>query len=73
MPRFEIEVDDKGDFVGDLMLEGRGAGAHPTASAVLSDVVDIARANFAFGYGLSVTPMPISSHCNKANMSCLTL
>ena len=26
----------KGDFVGDLMLEGRGAGAHPTASAVLS-------------------------------------
>lgn len=33
----------KGDFVGDLMLEGRGAGAHPTASAVLSDVIDIAR------------------------------
>ena len=25
----------KGDFVGDLMLEGRGAGAPPTASAVL--------------------------------------
>ncbi len=35
----------KGDFVGDLMLEGRGAGAHPTASAVLSDIVDIARGN----------------------------
>jgi homoserine dehydrogenase len=35
----------KGDFAGDLMLEGRGAGAHPTASAVLSDVVDIARGN----------------------------
>ena len=32
--------------VGDLMLEGRGAGAHPTASAVLSDIVDIARGNF---------------------------
>jgi homoserine dehydrogenase len=35
----------KGDFVGDLFLEGRGAGAHPTASAVLSDIVDIARGN----------------------------
>lgn len=33
----------KGDFVGDLMLEGRGAGSHPTASAVVADVVDIAR------------------------------
>ena len=35
----------KGDFVGDLMLEGRGAGAHPTASAVSADIVDIARGN----------------------------
>lgn len=35
----------KGDFVGDLMLEGRGAGAHPTASAVVSDIIDIARGN----------------------------
>ena len=33
----------KGNFVGDLMLEGRGAGAHPTASAVMSDICDIAR------------------------------
>ncbi len=32
----------KSDFAGDLMLEGRGAGAHPTASAVITDVVDIA-------------------------------
>ena len=39
----------KGDFVGDLMLEGRGAGAHPTASAVISDIVDIARGNCAAG------------------------
>ncbi|MBL8791622.1 MAG: homoserine dehydrogenase [Rhizobiales bacterium] len=35
----------RGDFVGDLMLEGRGAGSHPTASAVVGDVVDIARGN----------------------------
>ena len=42
----------KGDFVGDLMLEGRGAGAHPTASAVLSDIVDIARKNIRPSFGI---------------------
>jgi homoserine dehydrogenase len=42
----------KGDFVGDLMLEGRGAGAHPTASAVLSDVVDIACGNRRPAFGV---------------------
>ena len=42
----------KGDFVGDLMLEGRGAGAHPTASAVLSDIVDIARGNMRPAFGV---------------------
>ena len=42
----------KGDFVGDLLLEGRGAGAHPTASAVLSDIVDIARGNLRPAFGV---------------------
>jgi homoserine dehydrogenase len=42
----------KGDFVGDLMLEGRGAGAHPTASAVLSDIVDVARGNLRPAFGV---------------------
>ena len=32
-----------GDAVGDIMLYGRGAGMMPTASAVISDAVDIAR------------------------------
>jgi homoserine dehydrogenase len=32
-----------GDAVSDIMLYGRGAGMMPTASAVISDVVDIAR------------------------------
>jgi len=35
----------RGDFVGDLMLEGRGAGSHPTASSVVADICDIARGN----------------------------
>ena len=33
----------EGDFVGRVMLEGRGAGAGPTASAVVADIIDIAR------------------------------
>jgi homoserine dehydrogenase len=40
-----------GDAVGDLFISGYGAGMMPTASAVLSDIVDIARniANRAVG------------------------
>jgi len=37
-----------GDCVGDMMLYGHGAGMMPTASAVVSDLVDIAR-NIMFG------------------------
>ncbi|MDE2384827.1 MAG: homoserine dehydrogenase [Alphaproteobacteria bacterium] len=47
----------KGDFVGDLVLEGRGAGAHPTASAVLSDIVDIARGNIRPAFGVPATAL----------------
>ncbi len=36
-------VVTEGDFVGTTMFEGRGAGAGPTASAVVADIVDIAR------------------------------
>ncbi len=33
----------EGDFVGELMLMGRGAGAGPTASSVVCDLADLAR------------------------------
>ena len=33
----------EGDFVGTTMYEGRGAGEGPTASAVVADIIDIAR------------------------------
>jgi len=41
---FNAVVAD-GDFIDTLMQEGRGAGAGPTASAVTSDLIDIARGN----------------------------
>jgi homoserine dehydrogenase len=36
-------VVTEGDFVGQNVAEGRGAGAGPTASAVVSDLLDLAR------------------------------
>jgi homoserine dehydrogenase len=42
-----------GDFVGPVMLYGRGAGMEPTASAVVGDAMDIAR-NILAGIGSRV-------------------
>lgn len=33
----------EGNFVGRLLFQGRGAGAGPTASAVVADLIDVAR------------------------------
>ena len=38
-----------GDAIGEMVINGHGAGMMPTASAVVSDVVDIAR-NIVFGH-----------------------
>ena len=42
-----------GDCVGATMYEGPGAGAGPTASAVVADILDIARGNNASVFGVS--------------------
>lgn len=36
-------VEVEGDMVGKVMFTGRGAGAAPTASAVIADIIDIAQ------------------------------
>jgi len=40
-------LDGKGDAVGPTMYYGAGAGAEPTASAVVADLVDITRLHTA--------------------------
>lgn len=45
----------RGDFVGDLMFSGRGAGSEPTASAVIGDLIDVGR-NIATGGSGSAIP-----------------
>jgi homoserine dehydrogenase len=64
---FNAVVAD-GDFVGRIMLEGRGAGAGPTASAIVADLVDLARGRStpAWGAGLAklrhLPNVPIDEH-----------
>jgi len=43
----------EGDHVGRVMLEGRGAGAGPTASAVVADLIDIARGRHTPPFGMA--------------------
>jgi len=58
----------EGDFCGSIMTEGQGAGAGPTASAVVADLIDIARgggrATFAVpAAALSrLTSLPMDRH-----------
>jgi homoserine dehydrogenase len=58
----------EGDFVGTILLQGRGAGAGPTASAVLADLIDIARGSRIPVFGarmekLAASPsVPIQQH-----------
>ncbi len=47
----------EGDFVGRSIYEGRGAGAGPTASAVASDLVDIARGTRIPTFGVPVAQL----------------
>jgi homoserine dehydrogenase len=58
----------EGDFVGRVVLQGRGAGAFPTASAVAADLVDIAAGRHAPTFGLNtanlraIPGVPIERH-----------
>jgi homoserine dehydrogenase len=44
----------EGNFVGRLFLEGAGAGDGPTASAVVADIIDVARDEYGPAFGTPV-------------------
>ena len=64
---FNAVVAD-GDFIDTLMQEGRGAGEGPTASAVVADLVDIARGHVTPTFAVPATelrrlpPAPMDRH-----------
>ncbi len=47
----------EGDHVGQIVLRGAGAGEGPTASAVMSDVLDIARGTRLSTFGVPATSL----------------
>jgi homoserine dehydrogenase len=74
---FNAVVAD-GDFVGSTVFEGRGAGGGPTASAVVADLVDIARGlrvpTFAIAADRLTPPRPVAiRHHRGAYYICLTV
>ncbi|GBQ89487.1 homoserine dehydrogenase [Asaia krungthepensis] len=46
----------EGAFSGPMLIEGRGAGAGPTASAVVADVIDLARGTALPVWGMDPKP-----------------
>jgi len=58
----------EGDFVGRVVLEGRGAGAGPTGSAIVADLIDIARGRHTPVWGAAeaalrpLATVPMSDH-----------
>jgi len=61
----------EGDFVGKSVYEGRGAGAGPTASAIVSDLMDIAAGRHAPVFGVPVSELksppsiPVEQHVGE--------
>lgn len=61
-------VVTEGDFVGTTVMEGRGAGAGPTASAVVADIIDIASGRIVPAFGVSASglvekaTLPMDNH-----------
>ena len=45
----------EGNFVGPIVLEGLGAGAGPTASAVVSDLIDVSKGNYLLPFGCKLS------------------
>ncbi len=68
----------EGDAVGRVMLQGRGAGAGPTASAVVADLVDLARGRHAPVWGTEAPldlspPLPMARHRGAAYLRLMVL
>ncbi|MDX2074233.1 MAG: homoserine dehydrogenase [Alphaproteobacteria bacterium] len=60
-------VQVQGDSVGTVFMQGAGAGGAPTASSVVADVMDIARSNRSYAFGIAadklaaLKPAPMAS------------
>ena len=55
----------EGNFVGQTHYIGPGAGAGPTASSIISDLIDIAKGNISTTFGQKASQLKISSHVTE--------
>ena len=55
------------NFAGRLLFEGAGAGDGPTASAVVADIIDIARGNFGAPFSLPVEALQPAAPADPGN------
>jgi len=67
----------EGDLVGQVLLEGLGAGGRPTASSVVGDVIDLARSirrrvqdRAAFDFDPEVRVLAMEEVCSRAYFRC---
>ncbi len=69
----------EGDFVGRVLLEGRGAGAEPTASAIVADLLDIAVGRWSPSFAVPAATLqtrpssPIARHYGAAYVRLMVL
>jgi homoserine dehydrogenase len=69
----------EGDFVGRVLLEGRGAGAEPTASAIVADLLDIAVGRWSPSFAVPAAILqtrpssPISRHYGASYVRLMVL
>ena len=57
----------EGNFVGRLLFEGRGAGEGPTASAVVADLIDIARGEVGPAFAMPVASLAAADWADAGN------
>ena len=57
----------EGNFVGRLFFEGRGAGEGPTASAVVADLIDIARGEVGPAFAMPVASLADPGHAEAGS------
>ena len=55
----------EGNFVGRLLFQGAGAGDGPTASAVVADLIDIARGEFGPPFAMPVVSLTAASKADS--------
>lgn len=63
-------VQIEGDGLGRILFQGRGAGAGPTASAVIADVISIARGERYPAFTLSTEKMQQAKHVAMSAHRC---